>query len=204
MSTASKAIRLNLGSAGLRLTPEEFDSVKQVDERFAYELINGVVVVSRIPSNAEADPNGELEYLLRHYKKTHPLGASLDKTLGERYVYLPQSRRRADRLIWAGLGRIPNTETDLPTIAVEFVSRSRRDHLRDYQEKRTEYLAVGIQEYWIIDRFRRLMTVHKATAQGILEILIEEQETYRTDFLPGFELPLSALLIVADDWRKGP
>jgi hypothetical protein len=28
-------------------------------------------------------------------------------------------------------------------------------------------------------------------------------EIYRTDLLPGFELPLAQILAVADDWKRG-
>ena len=34
-------------------------------------------------------------------------------------------------MIWTGLGRTPDEETDIPSIVVEFVSKRRRDALRD-------------------------------------------------------------------------
>jgi Uma2 family endonuclease len=83
---------------------------------------------------------------------------------------------------------------------VEFVSRDKRDWERDYVEKRHEYLAVGVAEDWIIDRFRRQMTVVHDRPEGPLGLTIAEPDTYRTELLPGFELPLSRLLTVADDW----
>src|SRR5262249_16982831 len=107
-------------SAGLRLTPREFDRAEFV-EGWCYELINGVLIVSPIPLESERDPNGELEYLLRSYRDTHPQGSSLDKTLFEQTVKAKKNRRRADRVIWAGLGRLPRKK-DMPTIVVEFVS----------------------------------------------------------------------------------
>ena len=55
------------------------------------------------------------------------------------------NRRRADRVIWTGLGRVPDPEKDIPSIVVEFVSKRRRDALRDYEAKRDEYLAAGVQ-----------------------------------------------------------
>jgi len=101
-------------------------------------------------------------------------------------------------MIWTGLGRIPNTRQDQPTIAIEFVSASKRDFQRDYIDKRDEYLRVGVREYWIIDRFRRRMTVVRGGADPVTEIVITEQDTYTTPLLPGFELPLAPLLAVAD------
>jgi hypothetical protein len=51
-------------SNGRLLTPAEFDRA-DFEDGYRYELINAVLVVSPIPSESEADPNGELEYLLR-------------------------------------------------------------------------------------------------------------------------------------------
>ena len=56
------------------MTPEEFDAVTAYDERYAYELINGVLVVTPIPSEAESDPNEELGVMLRTHQANHPRG----------------------------------------------------------------------------------------------------------------------------------
>ncbi len=189
---------LDASCNGLELSPEEYDAITDYDEDYRYELIHGVVIVNPIPSEGETDPNGQLEYLLRTYRERHPRGEALDATMFERYVHLPEgSRRRADRVIWAGLGRRPNPGTDIPTIVVEFVSPAKRDQHRDYVVKRREYLAAGVKEYWIIDRFRGTLTV----CRGDAEIIIRRGGQYTTPLLPEFILPLDALLSVADRWR---
>jgi Uma2 family endonuclease len=194
--------QLGAWSNGMRMSPEEFDERTDFDELYAYELINGVLIVSPPPGEAERDPNGELDFLLRAYQWSQPGQSALDKTLSEQYVHLPGSRLRADRVIWVGLGRIPDLKADVPAIVIEFVSKRLRDRLRDYVEKRGEYMAVGVQEYWIIDRFRRVMTVYRRPPGEPAELIVEENEVYRTPLLPGFELPLARLLKVADDWTR--
>jgi len=196
-----KAPRLRRSSNGMILTTAEFDAVTDYDDRYDYELIRGVLIVSPIPSEMEAGPVEELGFLLRKYREEHPQGSALDATLSERYIAVPDGRRRADCVIWAGLGRMPVASEDLPTIAVEFVSKSRRDRVRDYEEKRREYLALGVAEYWVIDRFRRIMTVYRNAPAEPAEQVIAADATYRTPLLPGFELPLGRLLKVADDWK---
>ncbi len=207
MSTARvrrpNTTRLGRHSNGMLMTPEEFDAATDFDELFSYELIHGVLIVSPPPGESERDPNDELGNLLRVYKSGHQAGSALDKTLPEQQVRLADSRRRADRVIWAGLGRVPNPQTDVPAIVVEFVSRRHRDWVRDYEEKRREYLAIGVLEYWVIDRFRRIMTVCRGRPGEPAEQIIKENEIYRTTLLTGFELPLARLLKVADDWA-GP
>jgi hypothetical protein len=37
---------------------------------------------------------------------------------------------------------------------------------------------------------------------GPVEQVVQENEVYRTDLLPGFEVPLARLLALADEWRK--
>jgi Uma2 family endonuclease len=200
MSVLETPITLKLAPelAGILLSPEEFDAVEECDELYNYELVHGVLVVAPPPAVGERRPNDQLGYLLLSYKDHHPQGAALDLTLPEHLIRTPDSRRRADRVIWAGLGRIPNTRQDQPTIAIEFVSASKRDFQRDYIAKRDEYLRAGIREYWIIDRFRRRMTVIRGGDHPVTEIVITEKDTYTTPLLPGFELPLAQLLAAAD------
>jgi Uma2 family endonuclease len=193
--------KFGIESNGILMTPQEFDEAdpEDFDELWDYELINGVLVVSPIPLEQEADPNEELGHILRSYKETHPLGAALDKTLAERYVKTGRNRRKADRVIWAGLGRLPR-RWETPTIVVEFVSSRKRDRERDYEAKREEYRKAKVQEYWIIDRFEKIMTVHILDNGGYRKKVVTAKQTYRPKLLPGFEVPLAKLFALADAW----
>lgn len=44
-------------------------------------------------------------------------------------------------------------------MAIEVVSDDQQSHKRDYDEKRTDYAAAGVAEYWIVDPKQRLITV---------------------------------------------
>jgi Uma2 family endonuclease len=191
---------LGLDSAGVLMTPEEFDEITSYDDSFRYELIRGGLVVTPVPSEAEASPNDELGAMLRQYQREHPEGAALDETIPERYVRTSIGRRRADRVVWTKLGRRPDPAADVPAIVVEFVSSSRRDRRRDYEEKRREYQQAGVVEYWIVDRFARQTTIYRNAPEGPTELVVAEKETYQTPLLPGFELRLARLLAVADRW----
>jgi Uma2 family endonuclease len=192
---------LDASSNGSLMSPEEFDSISHdnVDPRFRYELLHGVVIVSPPPSDGEVGPNDDLGHLLRSYQET-PQGKALDATLFEREIATSVGIRRVDRAIWIGYGRLINSKQDLPTIVVEFVSPGKRARLRDYQQKRVEYLAAGCKEYWVIDRFRRTMTVYFLPPASPPERIVTESETYTTPLLPGFELPLKRLLRQADQF----
>ncbi len=189
---------LGPGLAGTLMTPEEFDRAEAADRSFTYELIRGVLVVAPPPLEEERGPNEELGFQLRLYKTQQPQGSALDDTLPEQHVPTSGNRRRADRVIWAGLGRVPNPLTDLPTIVAEFVSEGRRNRHRDYIEKRAEYLAAGICEYWIIDRFERTFTACRSDGP---DVSVTETDTYTTPLLPGFQLSIGRLFEVADRWH---
>lgn len=198
IAQAEPVVVLGPDSNGMLMTPEEFDAVSAAEPGHRYELIRGVVIVSPPPDEAQRGPNEELGRLLLNYRDGHPRGSALDDTLPENYVRVEDDWRIADRVIWCGLGRRPDARADAPTIAVEFVSAGTRSRRRDYVEKRRQYLARGVKEYWIVDRFRRRMTVVSAGA----ERAVSETETYSTPLLPGFELPLARLFAVADRWER--
>lgn len=197
-------LKIGFDTAGVRMTPEEFDAISEgdYDENYRYELIDGVLVVHAIPLPDETDPNELLGHLLLTYQETHPEGKVLDKTLPQQYVRTRNGRRIADRLLWTGLGRRPNLRRDVATVAVELVSAGRRNWQRDYEQKRDEYREVGLKEYWIIDRFRRTLTVYRYTPEGIQDVTVAETEVYKPELLPGFELPLARILAAADSWAQ--
>jgi Uma2 family endonuclease len=180
---------------GMLMTPEEFDAIEEYDELYCYELIHGVLIVLPRPGEAERSPNDELGHLIRNYQEGHTNGGIVDDTMYEQTLYTTGNRRAADRAIWLGLGRAPDPRRDVPAILVEFVSKRRRDRNRDYVEKRREYAEAGVKEYWVIDRRLRRMTVYRGTGE---EIVVGGRQTYRTDLMPGFELPLERLLMRAD------
>lgn len=180
-------------ASGMMLSPDEFDGADW-ERGWRYELIRGVVVVSPAPLPQERGPNELLGHWLLTYQETNPEGANLDATLPEHDIQIGADRRRADRVIWAGLGRKPKVD-ETPTIAIEFVSAGRRNWLRDYEVKRAEYESAGIQEYWVINRFNRTLTAFKPGQSGQI---VNDDGTYSPAALPGFDLNLAQLLAAAE------
>jgi Uma2 family endonuclease len=179
------------------MTPQEFDAIDEFDDECRYELVHGVLVVLPIPLPEETGPNELLGYYLLLYRHQHPDGAALDDTLPQQYVQTMTGRRLADRLIWTGLGRLPDPRSDVATIGVEFVSGGRRNRERDYEDKKREYREAGLKEYWIIDRFSNTMTVVVYRGRRVQERILHEDETYETALLPGFQVPLAEILQAA-------
>jgi Uma2 family endonuclease len=200
MSIANSPLPAPIGpdSNGMLMTPEEFDTAEEWEEGYRYELVRGVLIVTPSPELEVRKAYDELGYWLRSWRDTHPRGRILDDTAPEHTIATRTGRRRADRVVWCGLGRLPDYRRETPRIAIEFVACSSRGRKRDFIEKRAEYAEVGIEEYWVIDRYRRTMTVFRGATE---ERVVREGEVYITDLLPGFELNLSALLRIADRCR---
>lgn len=76
---------------------------------------------------------------------------TVEKSIREPDVAYIRSSRIPDR-------RKPADGADL---VMEVVSGSAKDRNRDYKEKREEYAAAGIPEYWIVDPESNTMTVLK-------------------------------------------
>jgi Uma2 family endonuclease len=191
-----RILKLGPECAGVSLTANEFDAA-DFEIGWRYELIKGVLVVSPAPKPQERSPNDVLGYWLRMYQENHRFGSSLNDTLPEHDIRVGDQRRRADRVIWARLGRQPRPE-ETPTIAVEFTSAGKRNMIRDYEEKRKEYAAIGVREYWVINRFRRNLTVF---LQGGTKTVYDEKRIYKTKLLPGFRMSISKLLASAAKWK---
>lgn len=190
---------VGLESNGMRMTPEEFDAITECDENYQYELIHGVLVVTEVTAPEERGPNDVLAQYLLNYQDNHPQVNCLKLTLPQDYVRVTEGRRIANRLIWTGADR-PDVDprNDEPNIAVEFVSASRRDRIRDYEEKRDDYGDAGLDEYWIIDRFECALTVVQYRGKKPTVRTYREDDKYESPLLPGFVVPLQKLLQMAD------
>ena len=193
---ASKLI-LGLGLAGMLMTPEEFDAIDEADENYKYELIHGVLVVTPPPLEEERGPNERLGNLLYLYQTQNPQGSAVDDTLTEQHIPTPDSRRRADRVIWAGLGRAEPTEG--PTGDRRRVRLGREKELAPRLPRKTR--RVPCRGHSRILDYRPLRPHHDCLQARWPGRRHPQNGRYQTPLLPGFELPLAALLTVADRWR---
>ena len=100
----------------------------------------------------------------------------------------------------ANLGRMRREALDGPAdLVVEVVSEE--SVARDYDEKLSEYEAVGVQEYWIIDpraKWQRAAFYQRATNGRFQPVRTDDSDAYSSAVLPGFRLKLEWL------WQSEP
>ncbi len=82
----------------------------------------------------------------------------------------------------------------MPELIFEIVSPGPADHRRDYEEKRAEYLRIGVEEYVIVDRFAQRVLVLQLREGNYLETELGPNDAYTTALLPGLEIPLMKIL----------
>ena len=183
---------------GLRMSGPEWDAHQEWVEGHTYELIDGVLIVCPAPGAGERKPNDVLARLIGNHIAAKPDGP-VKETRTEQYITVgPNRRRRCDRAIW--LDAVPeDPDATVPDIAIEIVSDSARDRQRDYVDKRAEYAAAGVKEYWVLDRHSRTATVYAADGS---ERTVAEDGVVTTPLMPGFELPMSTFLEAADRYAK--
>ncbi len=81
-----------------------------------------------------------------------------------------------------------------PTVAIEI--RSETEPLRDQQEKCRWYRSNNVPVCWLIDPYGRFAEIFDVTHDGTR---IASDGVLRTEFMPGFEIDLSALFARIDD-----
>lgn len=127
-------------------TLEEFAAMEK-DERFNYELIDGVVMMSPSPSREHQIISFRLQgNLFLALKNTACQGAcEYDIKCGEA-IFKP------DVMVFC------NPDVELPEIIFEIISPSSK--YRDLVIKVAKYEEADIKEYWIIDPKIKTVTVH--------------------------------------------
>jgi Uma2 family endonuclease len=99
-----------------------------------------------------------------------------------------ESERHPDLTVYKAL---PPEEGDdfwsawIPELVIEVVSPC--SELRDYQEKGEEYLAFGVNEYWIFDADKEEMLVLQRAGRCWRERIIRPPEIYKTRLFPGLQ-----------------
>ena len=199
-------VRHQIGPAhrGLRLTLQEFQEAEW-RPGYLYELARGVLVVTKVPRGKHAQVVHNTHELFSDYFRNHP---GLVRRIGHgsdvRYVTsLFTSDRHPDLAVLFRQAPADVEGKPLSVLGVEVVSRGKRARRRDYVEKREEYLAVGLLEYWIVDPEERRVTVLiRREANGVAtwaEQTFGGEERIGSGLLPGFAGTVAELWADLDD-----
>ena len=195
MATATRRLTIGPNDHGRAMSLDDFIAAEWTDG-WLYELSRGIVDLTEVPGL----PHGRIVYRVARlfilYDVDHPGIINYQAGGGECRIRLPWmvSDRHPDQAVYTYPDpKGPNLWANwVPAIVVEVLSR-RGEH-RDFVLKREEYRRMGVGEYWILDRYARVMHVDRRVVDGWAELILAEGEVHRTALLPGLEANVGELL----------
>ena len=176
---------------GIELTREEYAEA-DTEGLWRFERANGRLVVMTPPGFEHHITVESFRDSLVVFKLAHP--DIVEHVFQEAWTSVEDD---ADRLpdiavyLTGGTGHLPDR---VPELIFEIVSLGSQDRKRDYEEKRSEYERIGVQEYVIVDRFDHRLTVLRLEEATFVETVLQPSDRYNTPLLPGLEIPLSGII----------
>jgi Uma2 family endonuclease len=195
-------VKLRIGPAdhGRAMTLEDFREAEE-QPGYLYELARGVLEVSEVPSDAHGQILDNFHLALDAYRLQHPGRIRRIAHGSDLRLIIPEleSDRHPDLAIVFWGARLTERGRQRPGLVTEIVSPGKRARHRDYEEKSEEYLALGIDEYWIIDPHDRQVFVRtrQEGPEGPFwsERVFQRDDVIVSGLLPGFQITVAQLWI---------
>src|SRR5438270_10158030 len=135
------------------------------DDGNRYELLDGVLIVTPAPSNAHQVVVSRLQFPLIQAVMVPGRG----QVVGPGAITLPpKTQLQPDILVYPARYPIDAKwqEIEEHWLAVEVLSRSSRVY--DREIKRDAYIALGVQEVWLVDPWSKLVEVSRRRGPGTI------------------------------------
>jgi Uma2 family endonuclease len=197
-TTIATPIRIGPADHGRAMSLEEFREAEEV-AGYRYELARGVLESSEVPD----DPHGvvvcNLYRAVTRFDIQQP-GVIFRFGGGNEFrFWLPQMISGRNPDLGVVLRGAPKDWRGrrLPALAAEVVSAG--SIKRDYEVKREEYLAYGLLEYWIVDPFKRVVTVLTRRGDTWNEEVFRDGQIIGSLVLPGFATTVAELWIDVEE-----
>lgn len=128
-----------------------------------YELLDGVLIVTPAPTNAHQIIVNRLQFRLTQAMVV----PGVAQVVGPGAITVPPNTQlQPDILVYPARYAIDSRweEIDEHWLAVEVLSRSSRVY--DREIKRDAYVALGVREVWLVDRWHKIVEVSRARGAG--------------------------------------
>jgi Uma2 family endonuclease len=200
-------VRLRIGPAdhGRKMTLEEFWEAEE-QPGCLYELARGVLEVSEIPGESHYQVVDNLHEMFSTHRRQHPnLILRIGRGSDVQYVIpeLNTARHPDLAVVFRDLPHRDFRGRRMSVLGVEVVSPGSRARDRDYVDKREDYLAVGLLEYWIVDpELRQVTVLARREVEGVAawdERSFRGEEVIVSTLLPGFEGTVAGLWADLDE-----
>ncbi len=187
---------------GLRVSEETYwrDYYEHPDSN--YEWNNGILEEKPMADYGNASIYLWFLELLRRYLWGHPIAKITVLEIGFR-LDLPDDKvsiRKPDLGIilndnQIGIGRRERTYQGVFDLCVESLSDSHlKEKERDTKQKKKEYEAIGVREYYILDdKAEETVFYRRNEAGGYEDMVGSDKDLFQSEVLPGFQFRISDL-----------
>jgi Uma2 family endonuclease len=177
---------LRMTSADLELLPDPGDGRR-------YEIIDGVLYVSKQPRFDHQYAADGLTAALRTWSAQSKRGVAVTAP----GIIFENDDNVAPDLIWISNERLRTALWDdghfheAPELVVEVLSPGEKNAGRDRELKPKVYARQGVAEYWIVDTVARCVDVFRHDGEALRQVaVVSEDEDLESPLLPGFRLPV--------------
>ena len=198
MATVSTLLRIGPSDQGRTMTLQEFLEAEE-EEGYRYELARGVLEVTEVPNDPHGVIVSNLYTGVARYHLEHPGFIYRYGGGNEFRFWLPGmvSGRKPDLGVVLRGAPKDFRGRRFPALAAEVVSRGSIH--RDYVEKREEFLAYGLLEYWIVDPMKRQVTVLTRRGDVWDEQVVRDDQVIPSLVLPGLLTTVNELWATVED-----
>lgn len=190
----TKSVLLNVADLKLRVTPEEFGRLCQLNRDLRLELTKDGELIVMPPTGGETGKrNSKLNARFVVWNEQTGLGEVFDSSTGYDFTAFGGKNPSPD-VSWIDKSRLEGVDISgfipvVPDFVLEL--RSKSDILKDLQAKMEEYRRVGVRLGWLINPQQQQVEIYR---QGQEVEVLESQTTLSgEDVLPGFVLDLGSI-----------
>jgi Uma2 family endonuclease len=162
-----------------------------------YDLIAGDLLVTRTPHYRHQHICSRVAAALEIWSEKMGLGLTI---INPGLIYSEIDSVIPD-VVWVSNDRLAQIEDDSghftasPELVIEVLCSGKENQRRDKETKLKLYSIQGVQEYWIIDRFKRQVEIYRRD-QGklMLTVTLMGEDEIRSILLPEFTCLVSFIL----------
>jgi Uma2 family endonuclease len=189
-----KPVLLNVADLKLRVTPEEFARLCQLNRDLRLELTKDGELIVMPPTGGETGKrNSKLNARFVVWNEQTGLGEVFDSSTGYDFSAFG-GRNPSPDVSWIEKSRLEGVDISgfipvVPDFVIEL--RSKSDPLKDVQAKMEEYQRVGVRLGWLINPQQQQVEIYRLGRD--VDVLQSPVSLSGEDVLSGFTLDLSSI-----------
>lgn len=195
-SETRSPVLLNVADLKLRVTPEEFERLCELNRDLRLELTKDGELIVMPPTGGETGKrNINIAADVVIWNRQTGLGEAFDSSTGYNFTAFG-GRNPSPDVSWIDKSRLEGIDISgfipvVPDFVIEL--RSKSDLLKDVRAKMEEYRRVGVRLGWLIDPQKQQVEIYRLGRD--VEVLQSPTVLSGEDVLPGFTLDLRSIFI---------